>query len=404
MSTTDRHESQRELLDRYERSLITVFGAPQLVLERGDGSWVWDTDGKRYLDLVGGVAVNALGHNHPALVAAVSKQVGEMAHISNFYTSRVQVELAERILEIAQAPQGSGVFFANSGAEAIEAAIKLSRRTGRSGIVAAEGAFHGRTTGALALTHKAAYREPFAPLIPDVTHVPYNDIDALRAAVTTGTAAVVLEPVQGEAGAIAADPAYLRAAREITTAAGALLIIDEVQTGIGRTGDWFGFGDSGIVPDAITLAKGLGGGLPIGALVTFGPEVTGLLTAGQHGSTFGGNPLVAAAGLSVLATIESDGLLEHVKAMGEHLVAAVGALDHPEIEGVRGRGLLRAIVLRSDLSAAIAAAAREAGFLVNPVAPNAIRLIPPLVVTRDELDLFVAALPALIATAKESIS
>ena len=399
MSTTETPGAQQEVLDRYAHSLITVFGTPQLVLDRGEGAWVWDIDGKRYLDLVGGIAVNALGHNHPALVAAVSKQVGEMAHISNFYTSRVQVELAERVLEIAQAPAGSGVFFANSGAEAVEAAIKLSRRTGRTGIVAAEGAFHGRTTGALALTHKAAYREPFAPLIPDVSHVPYNDIEALRAAVTTDTAAVFLEPIQGEAGAIVADPAYLRAARELTTAAGALLVIDEVQTGIGRTGDWFGFSASGIVPDAITLAKGLGGGLPIGALVTFGPDVTGLLTAGQHGSTFGGNPLVAAAGLSVLSTIEDDGLLEHVSAMGEHLVAAVAALDHPDIAGVRGRGLLRAIVLRCDLSSGIAAAAREAGFLVNPVAPDALRLVPPLVVTAAELDTFVTALPALLATA-----
>lgn len=403
MTTHDTAPTQTELLDRYAHSLIPVFGVPQLVLERGDGAWVWDTDGKRYLDLVGGIAVNALGHNHPALVAAVSKQVAEMAHISNFYTSRVQIELAERVLAISDAPQGSGVFFANSGAEAVEGAIKLSRRTGRTGIVAAEGGFHGRTTGALALTHKAAYREPFAPLIPDVTHVPYNDVEALRAAVDGRTAAVVLEPIQGEAGAIVADPAYLRAAREITTAAGALLVIDEVQTGIGRTGDWFGFQASGIVPDAITLAKGLGGGLPIGALVTFGPDVTGLLGAGQHGSTFGGNPLVAAAGLSVLSTIEGQGLLGHVTQMGEHLAAAVAALEHPDIDGVRGRGLLRAIVLRSDLAAAVAAAAREAGFLVNPVAPDALRLVPPLVVTRDELDLFVTALPALIATAKESI-
>ena len=402
MSTTEHNEPQQSVLDRYAHSLINVFGTPQLVLERGDGAWVWDIDGKRYLDLVGGIAVNALGHNHPALVAAVSKQVGEMAHISNFYTSRVQVELAERVLEIAQAPAWSGVFFANSGAEAIEAAIKLSRRTGRTGIVAAEGAFHGRTTGALALTHKAAYREPFAPLIPDVSHVPYNDIEALRSAVTTETAAVVLEPIQGEAGAIVADPAYLQAARELTTAAGALLIIDEVQTGIGRTGDWFGFQESGVVPDAITLAKGLGGGLPIGALVTFGPQVTNLLSAGQHGSTFGGNPLVAAAGLSVLSTIQNDRLLEHVTAMGEHLVEAVAGLNHPDIQGVRGRGLLRAIVLRSDLSAGIAAAAREAGFLVNPVAPNALRLVPPLIVTAAELDTFVTALPALIATATAS--
>lgn len=398
----DAPETQSELLDRYAHALIPVFGTPQLVLDRGDGAWVWDTDGRRYLDLVGGIAVNALGHNHPALVAAVSKQVAEMAHISNFYTSRVQIELAERVLAISGAPEGSGVFFANSGAEAVEGAVKLSRRTGRTGLVAAVGAFHGRTTGALALTHKAAYRQPFAPLIPDVTHVPYNDVDALRAAVTAQTAAVVLEPVQGEAGAIVADPAYLRAAREITTAAGALLVIDEVQTGIGRTGDWFGFQESGIVPDAVTLAKGLGGGLPIGALVTFGSDVTGLLTAGQHGSTFSGNPLVAAAGLSVLSTIESDDLLSHVSEMGEHLVDAVAALDHPDIAGVRGRGLLRAIVLRSDLSAGVAAAARDAGFLVNPVAPNAVRLVPPLIVTRDELDLFVTALPTLIAKAKES--
>ncbi|KGN42516.1 acetylornithine transaminase [Knoellia aerolata] len=402
MSTPARTSRSQELLDRYEHSLITVFGTPQLVLERGDGAWVWDVDGKRYLDLVGGIAVNALGHNHPALVAAVSKQVGEMAHISNFFTSRVQVELAERVLAIAAAPEGSGVFFANSGAEAIEAAIKLSRRTGRTGIVAAEGAFHGRTTGALALTHKPAYRTPFAPLIEHVSHVPFNDVDALRAAVTGSTAAVVLEPVQGEAGVVVADPAYLRAAREITTAAGALLVIDEVQSGVGRTGDWFGHTASGIVPDAMTLAKGLGGGLPIGALVTFGPAVTGLLTAGQHGSTFGGNPLVAAAALSVLATIEADGLLDHVTRTGEHLVDAVTALEHPDVAGVRGRGLLRAIVLRSDLAAGVTAAARDAGFLVNPVAPDALRLVPPLTITRDELDLFVTALPSLIATTKES--
>ncbi|MFW5470036.1 acetylornithine transaminase [Knoellia sp. CPCC 206435] len=400
MSTHATSPSQ-DLLDRYERSLIPVFGTPQLVLERGEGAWVWDVDGRRYLDLVGGIAVNALGHNHPALVAAVSKQVGEMAHISNFFTSRVQVELAERILAIAAAPEGSGVFFANSGAEAIEAAIKLSRRTGRTGIVAAEGAFHGRTTGALALTHKAAYREPFAPLLDGVSHVPFNDIEALRAAVGSSTAAVVLEPVQGEAGAVVADPAYLRAAREITTAAGALLVIDEVQSGVGRTGDWFGHTASGIVPDAITLAKGLGGGLPIGALVTFGSDVTGLLTAGQHGSTFGGNPLVAAAALSVLSTIEVDGLLAHVTQMGEHLASSVAALEHPDVVEVRGRGLLRAVVLRSELSAAVTVAARDAGFLVNPVAPDAIRLVPPLTISRDELDLFVTALPSLIATAKE---
>src|SRR6478672_3264655 len=309
-----------ELLARYQRSVMGVFGLPPLVLSHGSGCHVWDVDGNRYLDLVGGIAVNALGHGHPALVSAISKQAGEAIHVSNLFTSEGQIALAERLIELAGAPEGSAVFFANSGAEAIEAAIKLSRRTGRSGIVAAEGAFHGRTTGALALTHKLAYREPFEPLIAGVSHVPYGDEAALRAAVGAGTAAVVLEPVQGEAGVLSPGPAYLRLARELTTAHGALLVVDEIQTGVGRTGTWFAFQQAGIVPDAITVAKGLGGGVPIGALVAFGPEVAGLLTAGQHGSTFGGNPLAAAAGLAVLETIESQGLLAHVREVGERLV------------------------------------------------------------------------------------
>ena len=385
-----------ELLERYETSVLGVFGRPPLVLSHGEGCWVWDVDGKRYLDLVGGIAVNALGHGHPALVAAISKQAGEAIHVSNLFTSPGQIALAERILGIADAPPGSAVFFANSGAEAIEAAIKLSRRTGRSGIVAAEGAFHGRTTGALALTHKAIYREPFAPLIPGVSHVPYGDETALRAAVGPGTGAVVLEAVQGEAGVLEAGTAYLRLARELTTEHGALLVVDEIQTGIGRTGTWFAFQQAGIVPDAITLAKGLGGGVPIGALVTFGPEVSGLLTAGQHGSTFGGNPLAAAAGLAVIDTIEEQGLLDHVTRAGDHLVAAVRGLGHPLVTGVRGRGLLRAITLAAPVAAAVAVAARDAGFIVNPVAPDALRLAPPLVVTTEQLDSFVTALPGLL--------
>jgi acetylornithine/N-succinyldiaminopimelate aminotransferase len=384
------------LLERYQHSVLGVFGLPPLVLARGDGCYVWDVDGKRYLDLVGGIAVNALGHGHPALVSAVSKQAAEAIHISNLFTSEAQITLAERLLEVAQAPEGSAVFFANSGAEAIEAAIKLSRRTGRTGIVAAEGAFHGRTTGALALTHKAAYREPFEPLIPGVVHVPFGDEQALRAAVDDTVGALVLEPVQGEAGVIAADTAYLRLARELTAAHGALLVVDEIQTGIGRTGTWFAFQQAGIVPDAMTLAKGLGGGVPIGALVTFGPEVSGLLTAGQHGSTFGGNPLAASAGLAVLTTIDEQGLLEHVREVGEELARSVEELDHPLVAGVRGRGLLRAIGLTRPVAAALSAAARDAGFIVNPVAPDAIRLAPPLVITAAELGTFVAALPALL--------
>ncbi|GAB3080403.1 acetylornithine transaminase [Pedococcus soli] len=391
-----------ELLDRYEHAVLGVFGRPPLVLSHGDGCWVWDVDGKRYLDLVGGIAVNSLGHGHPALVAAISKQAGEAIHVSNLFTSPGQIALAERILGIADAPAGSAVFFANSGAEAIEAAIKLSRRTGRSGIVAAEGAFHGRTTGALALTHKAVYREPFAPLMPGISHVPYGDEAALRAAVGPDTGALVLEAVQGEAGVIEADATYLRLARELTTEHGALLVVDEIQTGIGRTGTWFAFQQAGIVPDAITLAKGLGGGVPIGALVTFGSDVSGLLTVGQHGSTFGGNPLAAAAGLAVIDTIEEQGLLAHTTAAGQHLADAVAALQHPLVTGVRGKGLLRAITLAEPVAAHVAAAARDAGFIVNPVAPDALRLAPPLVVTTDQLDLFVAALPGLLDAALDA--
>ena len=386
-------------LERYEGSLLNLFGRPQLVLEHGEGAWVWDVDGRRYLDLVGGIAVNALGHNHPALVAAVSKQAGQLVHVSNFFTSIPQIELAERLLHLANAPEGSAVFFCNSGTEALEAAIKLARRTGRTGIVAAEGAFHGRSTGALALTHKPAYREPFEPLIPGVTHVPWGDAEALRAAVTEHTSALVLEPIQGEAGVRPADAGYLQLARELTDEVGALLILDEVQTGIGRTGSWFGFQQAGIVPDAITLAKGLGGGVPIGALVTFGPQVSTMLTPGNHGSTFGGNPLACAAGLAVLQAIESEGLLEHARQAGEHLESRVLALGHPMITGVRGAGLMRAITLTPEVAPAVAALAREAGFIVNPVAPDALRLVPPLVITTAELDLFVDALPGLLDAA-----
>ena len=327
-----------ELLARYQRSVMGVFGLPPLVLSHGSGCHVWDVDGNRYLDLVGGIAVNALGHGHPALVSAISKQAGEAIHVSNLFTSEGQITLAERLVELAGAPEGSAVFFANSGAEAIEAAIKLSRRTGRTGIVAAEGAFHGRTTGALALTHKPAYREPFEPLIPGVSHVPYGDEEALRAAVSAETAAVVLGPVQGEAGVLEPRHGYLRLARELTRQHGALLILDEIQTGIGRTGTWFAFQQAGILPDAITLAKGLGGGVPIGALVAFGPEVAGLLTAGQHGTTFGGNPLASAAALAVLETIEAEGLLAHAPKAGQHLADSVLALGHPLVSEVRAPG------------------------------------------------------------------
>lgn len=391
--------AQQELLTRYEASMLNVFGTPPIVLTHGDGCYVWDADGRRYLDLVGGIAVNVLGHGHPALVAAVSKQAAEAIHISNLFASPAQIELAEELLRVAGAPQGSRVFFANSGAEAIEAAIKLARRTGRSGIVAAEGAFHGRTTGALALTHKEAYRSPFEPLMPGVTHVPYGDVDALAAQVDGTTGAVVLEPVQGEAGVIVPDADYLRAAREITSAAGALLILDEIQSGMGRTGAWFAHQHTGVVPDAITVAKGLGGGVPIGALVTYGDRVSGLLQPGQHGSTFGGNPLAAAAGLAVLRTIEEQHLLAHATAVGEYLASRLR--EHPVegVSGVRGIGLMAAIALDEPVAPAVAAAARNSGFIVNPVAPQTLRLVPPLILTTEQLDTFLDALPQLIIEA-----
>ena len=390
---------QAEWLERYSGSLLGVFGTPSIVIERGEGSYVWDVEGRRYLDLVSGIAVNALGHGHPELVAAISKQAGELVHVSNFFTTAAQVRAAERILEVAQAPSGSAVFFTNSGTESVEAAIKLSRRTGRSRIVALEGAFHGRSTGALALTHKAAYREPFEPLIPDVVHIPAGDLDALHEHVDERTAMLVLEPVQGEAGVLPLDAEYLRAARARTGEVGALLVVDEIQTGIARTGSWFAHQPSGIVPDAMTLAKGLGGGVPIGALVTFGPEVTSLLTAGQHGSTFGGNPLACASALAVLDTIGSAGLVGAATALGEHLARSVAALDHPALGEVRGLGLLRAIPLRGVTSADAVTAARAQGFIVNPVAPDAIRLAPPLTITAAELDSFVDALPAILDAA-----
>ena len=388
-----------ELLDRYERALLGVFGRPQLVLARGEGCYVWDADGRRYLDLLAGIAVNALGHGHPAVVDAVTRQARDGIHISNFFASPAQIALAERLLAVADAPDGSRVFFANSGTEAIEAAVKLARRTGRPEIVAMEGAFHGRTTGALALTHKAAYREPFEPLLPGIVHVPYAEPDALRAAVGERTAAVVLEPVQGEAGVVVPPPGYLTAVRDITRDAGALMVVDEIQTGIGRTGRWFAFQEEDVVPDAVTVAKGLGGGVPVGALITFGPDVSAPLGPGQHGTTFGGNPLAAAAGLAVLATIDAQGLLDHVTATGAHLAARIAELGHPLVSGVRGRGLLRAVTLTEPIAAQAMAAAREAGFIVNAVQPDALRLAPPLVITAEELDTFVDALPGILDNA-----
>jgi acetylornithine aminotransferase len=290
------------------------------------------------------------------------------------------------------------VLFCNSGAEANEAAFKLSRLTGRSHVVATDGAFHGRTMGALALTGQPAKADPFRPLPGDVTHVPYGDVDALRAAVTDHTAMVILEPIQGEMGVVVPPAGYLAAAREICTAAGALLVLDEVQTGIGRTGHWFAHQADGVEPDVITLAKGLGGGLPIGACLAFGPAAE-LFRPGAHGTTFGGNPVSCAAGLAVIGTIAGEGLLDNVKRVGERLRRGVEALRHPLVRGVRGAGLLLGVELTAPVSAALAAHLRDAGFLVNPVQPGVVRLAPPLILTTEQADAFLAALPAALEAA-----
>ncbi|MFZ3451811.1 acetylornithine transaminase [Arthrobacter sp. 7Tela_A1] len=387
-----------EWLARYTESLMGVFGTPQRVLVRGEGCTVWDADGKPYLDLLGGIAVNALGHAHPSVVSAVTAQLNTLGHISNFFTSPPQISLAEKLLELAQAPAGSKVFFTNSGTEAIEAAFKLARRNSageRTRILAMDHAFHGRTMGALALTAKPAYREPFEPLPSGVAHIPYGDVDALRAAVDETVAAVFIEPIQGEAGVQVPPAGYLEAARQITRDAGALLVFDEVQTGIGRTGTWFA--SEGVLPDAMTVAKGLGSGYPIGGLITFGPEVSALLAPGQHGTTFGGNPIATAAGLATLSAIESGDILANVNAMGEQLRA--GAAQVPGVSSVRGRGLLIGIDLEQETAPAAVAAALDAGFIINATGPATLRLAPPLILTTDQAATFLEKLPSILQAA-----
>jgi acetylornithine aminotransferase len=384
------------VIDQWKSSVMNTYGAPSLALVRGEGAVVVDEAGKSYVDFVGGIAVNALGHAHPAVVRAVTDQIQTLGHVSNLYASSPAAALAERLLSLASRP--GGVFFANSGAEANETAFKLSRRTGRGHIVAATGAFHGRTMAGLALTGQPTKSDPFRPLPGDVTHVPYGDVDALAAAVTGETAMVILEPIQGEAGVVVPPAGYLAAARDITTRYGALLALDEVQTGVGRTGYWYAFQSEGVAPDVVTLAKGLGGGLPIGACLAFGEAAT-LLGPGSHASTFGGNPVCCAAALAVLHTIESEQLLDHVKRVGERLRAGIEALGHPLVAGVRGAGLLLGVVLTAPVAAAVAAAMTRAGFLANAVQPGVLRLAPPLILTAEQADAFVAALPVALDAA-----
>jgi acetylornithine aminotransferase len=383
-----------EHIQRWQAAMMDNYGTPPIAFVRGAGAEVWDADGRRYLDLVAGIAVNALGHAHPAVVEAVTRQLQTLGHTSNLYINEPALELAERLRELLDRDDAR-VLFCNSGAEANEAAFKIARRTGRLHVVAAENAFHGRTMGALSLTGQAPKRTPFEPLVPGVTHVPYGDAAALDAAVTEQTAAVVLEPILGEAGVIIPPDGYLRAAREITAARGALLVLDEVQTGIGRTGRWFAHQAAGIVPDVVTLAKGLGGGLPIGACIGIGAAGT-LFEPGQHGTTFGGNPACCAAALAVLRTITDEGLLEHATQVGKELATGVEALDHPLVGSVSVAGLMVGVGLTAPTAAAIVSAAREAGYLVNNAVPDRLRIVPPLVLSSGQAREFLRALPSIL--------
>lgn len=398
--------SNESLLGRYKHSLMGVFGTPQRPLVRAKGSYVWDADGKQYLDLLAGIAVNALGHAHPAIVGAVTEQISTLGHVSNFFTSPAQVGLAEKILELTDAPEGSAVFFTNSGTESNEAALKLARCNAgtedkpRTRIVALKQGFHGRTMGALSMTWKPGYRAPFEPLVPGVEWIEPGDVDALKAAVDDTVQAVIVEPIQGEAGVRELPEGYLEAVRDVTREQGALMIVDEVQTGIARTGEWFA-SLGRVTPDAMTLAKGLGGGMPLGALVTFGEENSKRLSAGQHGTTFGGNPVATAAGLAVLETLEAEGIVEHVKETGEWLAEQLATL--PEVESVHGKGLLLGVEVGEGIAPHMVRIALESGFIINATGPSTVRLAPPLNITRDELGTFLASFASIHAQAVKAL-
>jgi acetylornithine/N-succinyldiaminopimelate aminotransferase len=391
------------LRERFEAAMMLNYGTPPLALARGEGCRVWDADGTQYLDLIAGIAVSALGHAHPAIVEAVSAQVGKLAHTSNLFVHEPGVRLAERLLGLLNADGQARVFFCNSGAEANEAAIKLVRRARGTDkpFVAAIGSFHGRTMGSLSITGKESIRTPFGPFGVDVRWIPYGDESALAGAIDAEVAAVFLEPTLGEGGVVPPPDGYLRAVRQACDQAGALLVLDEIQSGIGRTGEWFAHQAAGVLPDVLTLAKGLGGGLPIGACIGFGEAGTAL-RKGDHGSTFGGNPVACAAALAVLDTIEDQNILGNVKTVGNVLAGGIEATDHPLLKGVRGSGLWLAAVLTEDKAPAVYQAAQDKGFLVNAVQPDAVRLAPPLILTEAEAGEFTAALPAILAQANEA--
>jgi acetylornithine aminotransferase len=388
--------SNKKYSTRWSKSVQNNYGKPALTLVKGKGIVVTDADGKSYLDFLGGIATNILGHAHPAIVSAVTKQVATLSHVSNFYAHPKAIELAEKLTAMT-GDKSAKVFFCQSGAEANEAALKLSRRTGKVRIVAAQGAFHGRTMGALSLTGQPSKREPFLPLIKGVKHVPFGDIEAMRKAVSKKTAMVIMEPIMGEAGVIVPPADYLQQLRQLCDKNGSLLVIDAVQTGMGRTGDWFGYEYSGITPDVITLAKGLGGGLPLGAMIALG-KAAELFQPGDHGSTFGGNPVTTAAGLAAIQFIESKGILRKVEMQGAHLIQELALI--PGVKEVRGAGLLLGIELEKLKASDVSDSMRAAGVLVNAANATTIRIAPALIVTDAQITKFISIFKKVIADAK----
>ena len=388
--------TNKKYLNRWNASLQGNYGKPAITLVKGKGIVVTDADGKIYMDFLGGIATNILGHAHPAIVKAVTKQVSTLSHVSNFYAHPNAIELAEKLTAMT-GDKKAKVFFCQSGAEANEAALKLSRRTGRVRIVAAQGAFHGRTMGALSLTGQPSKREPFLPLIKGVKHVPFGDIDAMRKAVSKKTAMVIIEPIMGEAGVIVPPADYLQQLRQLCDKNGSLLVIDAVQTGMGRTGDWFGYEYSGITPDVITLAKGLGGGLPLGAMIALG-KAAELFQPGDHGSTFGGNPVTTAAAIATIDFIESQQILNKVKKQGANLIQELAII--PGVKEVRGAGLLLGIELESLKASDVSDSMREAGVLVNAANATTIRIAPALIVSDTQIAKFISIFKKVISDAE----
>ena len=372
-------------MKRWQRSIQDNYGTPTIELVSGKGSVVKDSNGNTYLDFLAGIATNVLGHAHPSIVKSVSKQISTLGHVSNFYAHPNVLELAEKLQKLT-GDKSARVFFCNSGAEANEAALKLSRKTGKFKVVATQEAFHGRTMGALSLTGQPAKRNPFKPLIKGIKHVPFGDSAAMKRAITKKTAMVIVEPIMGEAGVIVPPTEYLKNLRQYCDDNGALLVFDCVQTGMGRTGDWFGYEYSGIKPDVITLAKGLGGGLPLGAMIALG-SASQLFSAGDHGSTFGGNPVATAAALAVISSIEKERILSHVDEVGEFLLTELALI--PGVAEVRGAGLLIGLTLEKPIAKALVKKCQELGALINAPSESIIRIAPALNVSLKQAQKFV---------------